>query len=72
MILADVIAMVVDGMTTQGGLYLADVKANVVDGITTGQHYFNLSSEMFNRTSSQMCGRWNLATFLFREGLLAV
>ena len=54
MILADVIAMVVDGMTSQGGLYLADVKAMVADGITTGQHYFKFSSEMFNRTSSQM------------------
>ena len=50
MMLADVIAMVVDGMTTQGGLYLADVKAMVADGITTGQHYFKFSSEMFNRT----------------------
>ena len=27
MILPDVIAMVADGMATQGGLYLADVKA---------------------------------------------
>ena len=44
MMLADVIAMVVDGMTTQGGLYLADVKAMVADGITTGQHYFNFKS----------------------------
>ena len=42
MMLADVTAMVVDGMTTQGGLYLADVIAMVADGITTGQLYFNL------------------------------
>ena len=49
--LADVIAMVVDGITTQGGFYLADVIAMVTDGITTGQLYFNFSSEMFNRTS---------------------
>ena len=48
---------------------LADVKAIVADGITTGQLYFNFSSEMFNRTSSQMYGRWNLPTFLFRDGL---
>ena len=48
--LADVIAMVVDRMTIQDGLYLADVKAMLADGITTGQHYFNLGSEMFNRT----------------------
>ena len=65
--LADVIAMVADGIATQGGYYLADVKAIVADGITTGQHFFNFSSEMFNRTSSQKCGRWNLPTFLFRD-----
>ena len=46
--LADVIAMVVDGITTQGGFYLADVTAMVADGITIGQLYFNFSSEMFN------------------------
>ena len=40
--LADVIAMVVDGITTQGGFYLADVVAMVADGITTGQLYCNL------------------------------
>ena len=39
--LADVIAMVADGIATQGGYYLADVKAIVADGITTDQHYFN-------------------------------
>ena len=70
--LADVIAMVADGIATQGRYYLADVKAIVADGIATGQHYFNFSSEMFNKTSSQMCGRWNLPTFLFRDGLLAL
>ena len=63
--LADVIAMVVDGITTLGEFYLADVIVMVADGITTGQLYFNFSSEMFNRTSSHMCGRWNLPTFLF-------
>ena len=72
MILADVIAMVADGMATQGGLCLADVNAMVADGIATGQLYFRFCSEMFNRTSSQMCGRWNLPTFLFRDGLLAL
>ena len=50
--------------------YLADVIAMVADGITTGQLHFNVSSEMFNRT--YMCGRWNLPTFLFRDGLLAL
>ena len=71
-ILADVIAMVADGMATQGGLYLADVNAMVADGITTGQPFFRFSSEMFNRISSQMCGRWKLPTFLFWHGLLAL
>ena len=56
-LLADVIAMVVDGMTTQSGYCLADVIAIVADGITAGQLYFSFSSEMFNRTSSHMCGR---------------
>ena len=70
--LGDVIAMVVDGISTQGGFYLADVIAMVADGITTCQLYFNFSSEMFNRTSSHMCGRWNLPTFLFKDGLLAL
>ena len=71
--LADVIALVVDGITTQGGFFsLAGVIAMVADGITTGQLYFNFSSEMFNRTSSHICGRWNLPTFLFRDGLLAL
>ena len=34
--------------------------------------YFSLSSEMFSRTSSHMCGRWYLPTFLFRDGLLTL
>ena len=39
LVLADVIAMVADVITTQGDWgTLADVKANVVDVITTGQH----------------------------------
>ena len=32
--------------------------------------YFKCSSEMLSRTSSQMCGRWYLPIFLFRDGLL--
>ena len=32
--------------------------------------FFNFSSEMLNRTSSQMCGRWYLPVFLFRDGSL--
>ena len=34
--------------------------------------YFNFSSEVLNGTSSHMCGRWNLPTFLFRDGLLTL
>ena len=34
--------------------------------------YFNFSSELFNRTSSDMCGRWYLPMFLFRDGLLTL
>ena len=33
-------------------------------------NYFNFSSEMLNRTSSQTCGGWYLPTFLFRDGSL--
>ena len=32
--------------------------------------YFILSSEMLNRTSSHMWGRWYLPVFLFRDGML--
>ena len=34
--------------------------------------YVILSSEVFNRTSSQMCGRWYFPMFLFRDGLLTL
>ena len=34
--------------------------------------YFRLSSEMLSRTSSQICGRWYLPIFLFRDGLFAL
>ena len=44
--LADVFAMVADGITTKGGFYLADVIAMVADGVTTGQLYFNFGSEV--------------------------
>ena len=71
-LLADGIAMVTDGITTKGGCYLADVIAMVAYGIATGQLYFSFSSEMLSRTSSQKCGRWNLHTFLLRDGLLAL
>ena len=32
--------------------------------------YFKFSSEMLSRTSSQICGRWYLPIFPFRDGLL--
>ena len=35
-------------------------------------YYFNLSSEMLSRTSSHICGRWYLPTFLFKDGLLTL
>ena len=34
--------------------------------------YFNFGSEVFNRTSSQICSRWYLPIFLFRDGLLTI
>ena len=34
--------------------------------------YFILSSEMLNRTSSHMWGRWYLPMFLFRDALLTL
>ena len=33
-------------------------------------NYFRLSSEMLSRTSSQICGRWYLPMFLFRDGII--
>ena len=37
-----------------------------------GSSYFNLSSDVLNRTSSHMWGRWYLPIFLFRDGLLTL
>ena len=71
--LAVVIAMVADVIATQGVCASWQVlKPQVVDGIATGQHYFKFSSEMLSRTSSQICGRWYLPIFLFRDGLLTL
>ena len=41
------------------------------DGIAL-VNYFILSLEVLIRTSSQMCGRWYLPIFLFRDGLLTL
>ena len=64
---------VADGTATGGW------RMGVADVITTGlmlipwvNIYFNLSSGMLYRTSSQICGRWYLPTFLFRDGLLTL
>ena len=38
--------------------------------MATGSDYFSFSSEVLIRTSSHMCGRWNLPMFLLRDGLL--
>ena len=35
-------------------------------------NYFNFSSEVLSRTSSQTCGRWYFPTFLFRDGSLTL
>ena len=56
-------------------LIMADVIAFVADGMATGSivfisFYFTLSSEMLNRASSHMSGRWYLPMFLFWGGLL--
>ena len=73
-VLADVIAMVADVITTQGDWgALADVKAKLwLMLLPLVSIYFRFSSEMFNRTSYQMCGRWYLPMFLFRDGLFTL
>ena len=40
--------------------------------MTTGSVYFNFSSEVLSRTSSNMQGRWYLPMFLLRDGLLTL
>ena len=52
---------------------MANIIAKVADGIATkGLFYFNLSSEVLNRTLSHMCGRWYLPMFLLRDWLLTL
>ena len=53
------------------GNILVGVITNVADGIAT-RVCFILSSEVLNRTSSHMCGRWYLPMFLLRDGLLTL
>ena len=74
-VLVDVIAMVADVITIQGVCRVVwqMLKPIVVDVITTSQQFIlGLVSEMLNRISSQMCGRWYLPMFLFRDGLFAL
>ena len=65
--MADVIAIMADGIAMYRLEYKADVIAFVADGITTGS-YLSLSSMLFIRTSSHTCGRWYVPMFLFRDG----
>ena len=62
--LADVIARWQMVKPLQGDCVMADVIARAF--------YFNFSSEVLTRTSSQTCGRWYLPTFLLRDGSLTL
>ena len=69
--LADVIAKWQMEKSLQGGCVLADVIAS--DRWKNHKvNYFNFSSEVLNRTSSQTCGRWYLTTFLLEDGSLTL
>ena len=71
--MADVIVIVADGIATKDGMILimVDVIAFVAEPL--GQlFYIILSSEMLNRTSSHIWGRWYLHLFLFRDGLVTL
>ena len=73
-VLADVIAMVVVVITTQGVYIDWQMLRPYVWLMELPQVsiYFKLSSEMLSRTSSHMCGRWYLPMFLLRDGLFAL
>ena len=45
--------------------------SQLADGIALVNDY-SFSSEMLNRTSSQICGRWYLPMFLLRDGSLTL
>ena len=60
---------VADGMATTGWS-VGRCYCHVADGTATGSYYLSLSSEVLNRTSSHIWGRWYLPMFLFRDGLL--
>ena len=54
-----------------GGCVVADVIASS-RWKNQKVNYFNFSSEVLNRTSSQTCGRWYLPTCLLRDGSLTL
>ena len=62
---------VADGMATTGWS-VGRCYCHVADGIAIGSYYLSLSSEVLNRTSSHIWGRWYLPMFLFRDGLLTL
>ena len=72
--LADVIAMVVDVITTQGVYIVWQMLRPYVWLMELPQVsiYFKFSSEMLSRTSSHLCGRWYLPMFLLKDGLFAL
>ena len=73
-VLADVIAMVVNVIITQGVYIVWQMLRPYVCLMELPQVsiYFKFSSEMLSRTSSHMCGRWYLPMFLLRDGLFAL
>ena len=69
--LADIIAMVEDVKTTLGVCVIGRCYSHLwLMELPLVSIYFNLSSEMLSRTSSQICDRWYLPIFLFRDGLV--
>ena len=64
--LAGVICQVADGITTVGWMCMVDV-ISIGRWNNQGSIEFSLGSEVLNRTSSHICGRWNLPTFLLRD-----
>ena len=85
---ADVICLVEDGKSTFcESIMCGRCYCQVADGIPPGWrladviarwqmewplYYVIFSSGMSNRTSSHICGRWYLPTFLLRDGSLAL
>ena len=66
--------IVVDVKTTFGRCYMPSGRWNSHCFVTGGRCYClmadfiaTISSEVLNRTSSHMCGRWNLPIFLLRD-----